>query len=125
MNKNILNKLSQFEKNIELSEVKVDLAVADEIKSASIEVKKQYDSVFKKAVEASKIINDALSIGNKAFFNAQKYYQQGIKLEQQVKDLGLTLPSDIKKAIDELYPLAKLEGEQIIKELTQAKNSLK
>ena len=33
MNKSVLDKLSKFEKNVELAEVKVDLAVTDEVAS--------------------------------------------------------------------------------------------
>ena len=125
-----MNLREQLEKEItekvmiKLAQHKVELGVADEIKSASIDIQKKYKNVFSKAMSALSTIDEALKIGNSAFFEAQKFYQQGVKLEQQAKDLGLTLPSDIKKAIDDLYPLAKLEGEQIIKNLTQAKKAL-
>jgi hypothetical protein len=103
---------------------KIELSTLDEIKTASESVKKQYDSVFQKAMTALSNVNEGVKIGNKAFFDAQKFYQQGVKIEQQLKELGVPVPSDFKKSMDTLYKYSQLEGEQIVKELNQAKKIL-
>ena len=63
-----------------LASHKIELATLDEIKTASESVKKQYDSVFQKAMTALSNVNEGVKIGNKAFFDAQKFYQQGVKI---------------------------------------------
>jgi len=103
---------------------KVELATLDEITTASESVKKQYDSVFQKAMAALSNVNEGVKIGNKAFFEAQKFYQQGVKIEQQLKDLGVPVPADFKKSMDNLYKYSQLEGEQIVKELNQVQKIL-
>jgi hypothetical protein len=107
-----------------LASHKVELATLDEITTASESVKKQYDSVFQKAMAALSNVNEGVKIGNKAFFEAQKFYQQGVKIEQQLKDLGVPVPADFKKAMDNLYKYSQLEGEQIVKELNQVQKIL-
>ena len=80
---NILNKIAQMERNTEevnLASHKVELATLDEITTASKSVKKQYDLVFQKTMTALSNVNEAVKIGNKAFFEAQKFYQQGVKI---------------------------------------------
>ena len=124
---NILNKIAEMERNaeeIQLASHKVELATLDEITTASKSVKKQYDLVFQKTMTALSNVNEAVKIGNKAFFEAQKFYQQGVKIEQQLKELGITYPADLKKAMDNLYKYSQLEGEQIVKELNQVKKIL-
>ena len=124
---NILNKIAQMERNAEevnLASHKVELATLDEITTASKSVKKQYDLVFQKTMTALSNVNEAVKIGNKAFFEAQKFYQQGVKIEQQLKELGITYPADLKKEMDNLYKYSQLEGEQIVKELNQVKKIL-
>ena len=124
---NILNKIAQMERNaeeIQLASHKVELATLDEITTASKSVKKQYDLVFQKTMTALSNVNEAVKIGNKAFFEAQKFYQQGVKIEQQLKELGITYHADLKKAMDNLYKYSQLEGEQIVKELNQVQKIL-
>lgn len=107
-----------------LASHKVELATLDEITTASESVKKQYDSVFQKVMTALSNVNEGVKIGNKAFFEAQKFYQQGVKIEQQLKELGVPVPADFKKAMDNLYKYSQLEGEQIVKELNQVQKIL-
>lgn len=107
-----------------LASHKIELATLDEIKTASESVKKQYDSVFQKAMTALSNVNEGVKIGNKAFFDAQKFYQQGVKIEQQLKELGVSVPADFKKSMDTLYKYSQLEGEQIVKELNQVQKIL-
>ena len=104
-----------------LASQKVDLSAVDDIKNASASVKKQYDSVFSKTILIKSQIDEALKIGNKAFFEAQKFYKEGLKVEQQAKELGVAMPTDFKNAMQILYENSQLEGEQIIKDLTSAK----
>lgn len=117
---NILNKIAKAEK-VELAKHEVELALVDDIKKAAESVEKQYQSVFSKVISVKTQIDEALKIGNKAFFESQKFYQQGLKAEQQAKELGITMPSDFQNAMKILYQKSQLEGEQVIKDLTSAK----
>jgi hypothetical protein len=124
---NILKMISKMESNaneVKLGKHEVELALVDEIKSASDSVKKQYDIVFQKAMTSLSNINEGVKLGNKAFFEAQKFYQQGLKIEQQAKDLGVQMPNDFLNAMKILYQYSNLEGEQIIKDLIQAQKAL-
>jgi hypothetical protein len=117
----IYNKITD---KTELAKHKVELALVDEIKNASDSVKKKYDIVFQKATASLSNINEGVKLGNKAFFDAQKFYQQGLKIEQQAKELGLQMPNDFLNAMKILYQYSNLEGEQIIKNLIQAQKAL-
>ena len=109
---------------VELSSIEVNLGSVDEINTASQLVQKQYDLVFQKAMLALSNINEGVKLGNKAFFDAQKFYQQGVKIEQQAKDLGIPIPADFKKSMDILHKFSQLEGEQVVKDLNQAQKIL-
>jgi len=124
---NILKMISKMESNaneVKLGKHEVELALVDDIKNASDSVKKQYDIVFQKAMTSLSNINEGVKLGNKAFFDAQKFYQQGLKIEQQAKELGVQMPNDFLNAMKVLYQYSNLEGEQIIKNLIQAQKAL-
>lgn len=123
MRDNILKDVYANDK-VELSSIDVNLGAVDEINTASQLIQKQYDSVFQKAMLASSNINEGVKLGNKAFSDAQKFYQQGVKIEQQAKDLGIPIPADFKKSMDILYKFSQLEGQQIVKDLNQAQKIL-
>lgn len=123
MRDNILKDVYANDK-VELSSIEVKLGSVDEINTASQLVQKQYDLVFQKAMLALSNINEGVKLGNKAFFDAQKFYQQGVKIEQQAKDLGIPIPADFKKSMDILHKFSQLEGEQVVKDLNQAQKIL-
>lgn len=116
----ILNELYQ----VELSEINVQLSLIDDIKRYGDSVKKQFDNVFSKTMAINTQISEALTIGNKALAEAQKGYSQGLKLEQQAKEIGVTLPSDFQNAMKILYENSQLEGSQILKDLATAKKAI-
>ena len=123
MRDNILKDVYAQDK-VELNSIEVKLGSVDEINTASQLVQKQYDLVFQKAMLALSNINEGVKLGNKAFFDAQKFYQQGVKIEQQAKDLGIPIPADFKKSMDILHKFSQLEGEQVVKDLNQAQKIL-
>jgi hypothetical protein len=102
MNKNILNKLSQFEKNIELSEVKVDLALIDDVKKITKELNDLYNSAIKSENELDKItkqlypaLNSADTIEKKIVELQSKGKDVQSKYVKALQELGIS-PSDSK-----------------------------
>jgi predicted nucleic acid-binding Zn-ribbon protein len=90
--------LSKFEKNVELAEVKVDLALLDDIKkiesTVSTEAKKAYDEA-KKVDDLHKKVNAS----NKAILNKlekirQDLFNQISDAKDQAKNLGIELPRE-------------------------------
>ena len=101
MNKNILNKLSQFEKNIELSEVNVELAISEDLKKLTSEAKKSVESFL----NATKIIfaqkDNAISDGTKYVQSASQIDKLIKNFESKAKDLGIDANSipEYKEAV--------------------------
>ena len=104
MNKNVLKKLSKIESKVELAEVKVDLALIDDVKKAYADAiaarKKSFDEmqlVGKKVQEATKMIQDIIAINEGAISAFDKF-------EVAAKSIGIDVPKDIidqKKNIQE------------------------
>lgn len=115
MNKSVLEKLAKFEKNVELAEVKVDLALYDEIKvrakqSAArvTQFAKQKALILKTVAalnEASKdiILNKDYA---KKLLTAAKTYQA--QMEKLSKELGVSLKgSEPDKLLSDLFMYAE------------------
>lgn len=89
MNKSVLSKLSKIESNVELSDVKVDLALADDLKQSMVFLQKAADAVnasikgyedaYKKMQTESKGANSILDTQTKLIN----------KVEAMAKDLGV------------------------------------
>jgi len=104
MNKNVLNKLSKIESKVELAEVKVDLALIDDVKKSYADAiaarKKSFDEmqlVGKKIQETTKMIQDIIAINESAISAFDKF-------EVAAKSIGIDVPKDIldqKKNIQE------------------------
>ena len=111
MNKSVLEKLSKFEKNVELAEVKVDLAITDEVAS---EVKvindflKRVSTADGKVLKAAQQLNDAykqVSAGV-GFAKTKTTRMDGLykNLEKLTKELGVDIKStDAFKSIQDAY----------------------
>jgi hypothetical protein len=95
MNKSVLDKLSKFEKNVELAEVKVDLALVDDVKKA-----------YKDAIDARKKSFDEMQVVQKAVMDGLKKQQELAKInensipvferfEAAAKSLGVDIPKEI------------------------------
>jgi hypothetical protein len=102
----------------------VNLSVSDDIKKLADLSKQNFEKVFAKVIAIGSEIDNALSIGNKSLSDSKKGYEQGLKLEQQAKELGIDLPGDVKNAIKVLYQNSELEGQQILKDLAAAKKAI-
>jgi len=111
MNKFVFKKVAELTANTELSEVKVDLALAQDV---AMRVK-NYTAAYQKYLKSQGVINkniDAvnallteilpnLNSGKAMMAEAQKYRAQMDKLS---KELGVPLTgSDLDKGISELY----------------------
>lgn len=104
MNKNVLNKLAKIESKVELSEMKVDLALIDDVKKSYADAiaarKRSFDEmqlVGKKIIEAAKIMQDIIKINEGAISAFDKF-------EVAAKSIGIDVPKDIldqKKNIQE------------------------
>lgn len=94
MNKNVLNKLYSSTGNVELSEVKVDLALVDDVKniyeSANKLYKKNADSLYK----ISKQLENDFQKSADEFQKALNKYNE---LEKISNELGISLPNEITK----------------------------
>jgi hypothetical protein len=96
MNKSVLDKLSKFEKNVELSEVKVDLALIDDFQkeyenALNIQSKAELSIVDYNDL-AAKIIN-SLNAAGQAYLKANAKYQD---IENMAKELGVEISSVLK-----------------------------
>jgi uncharacterized phage infection (PIP) family protein YhgE len=105
MNKSVLDKLSKFESNVELAEVKVELGALDDIEKYTSNLSKLFQGANQfygfvaqaenYAKSQSKEISDAINLTETAINNAEK----------QARDLGLDLSQNqiilkAKKGID-------------------------
>ena len=95
MNKNVLNKLAKIDSKVELAEVKVDLALIDDVKKAYADAitarKKSFDEmqlVGKKVQETTKIIQDIISVNQNAISAIEKF-------ETAAKSIGIDVPKEI------------------------------
>lgn len=115
MNKSVLEKLAKFEKQVELSEMKVDLALYDEIKvrakqSAArvAQFNKQKALIIKTVAalnEASKDIILNKDYAKKLLADAKKYQAQ---MEKLSKELGVSLKgSEPDKLLSDLFMYAE------------------
>lgn len=90
MNKNVLNKLSKIESKVELAEVKVDLALMDDIKTA-IGKYKGLDEATKTAMNKAKNMLIAYSDSVRgAYQNAKSAVDLITELDTKSKELGLS-----------------------------------
>jgi len=89
MNKNVLKKLSKIESKVELAEVKVDLALMDDIKAA-IGKYKGLDDSTKTAMNKAKTMLIAYSDSVRgAYQNAKSAVDLITELDTKSKELGL------------------------------------
>ena len=93
MNKNVLNKLSKIESKVELAEVKVDLALIDDINKASSTANKSINDFLSayKIIDAQK--DKAISSGE-AYYKTAGQMETALKqFEAKAKELGIN-PND-------------------------------
>jgi hypothetical protein len=104
MNKSVLEKLAKFESNVELAEVKVDLALVDDMKKLAQDMISSIDEVGTerlKIIGAKNKMAEAISKSESIVKNAEKSLNEYLK---QVSDLGIdTIPpiaTNVKNAIE-------------------------
>lgn len=115
MNKSVLSKLAKFESNVELAEVKVDLALYDEIK---VRAKQASDVATKFAKQRALIVKTVATLNEaskdivlnkdyaKKLLTSAKTYQT--QLEKLAKELGVNLKgSEPDKLLSDLYMYAE------------------
>ena len=93
MNKNVLNKLSKIESKVELAEVKVDLALIDDINKASSTANKSINDFLSayKIIDAQK--DKAMSSGESYYKTAAQIETALKQFEVKAKELGIN-PND-------------------------------
>ena len=93
MNKNVLNKLSKIESKVELAEVKVDLALIDDINKASSTANKSINDFLSayKIIDAQK--DKAMSSGESYYKTAGQMETTLKQFEAKAKELGIN-PND-------------------------------
>lgn len=90
MNRYVLNKISKLsDENTELSEVKVDLAIVDDIKKLSSDAEKSVQTFLKAYTVISTQKEQAISNGEMYYKNAAKLETSVKEFEGQAKQLGI------------------------------------
>lgn len=124
MNKDVLNKLAKIESKVDLAEVKVDLSLMDDFKSAlNNMVKEPAGDEANKIIALRKDVQKGIDNAKQILGRVNYVAKIGIQLEESAKKLGVDLPSDYGAAKDRLYREEKnLQG--YIKDWTTALNNL-
>lgn len=120
MNKNVLNKLYSSTENVELSEMKVDLALVDDFQkeyenAINIQAKAEINIIDYNDL-ASKIIT-TLNDAGKSFLKANSRFQE---IEQMAKQLGVDVSPQLKSKKDNISVAIK-EIDSYVKKLTTNK----
>lgn len=92
MNKNVLKKLSKIESKVELAEVKVDLALADDIKTMTAKATTIANELLKasKSTDLAKIELDKITADyNKQLALVLKIYPDAVKFKDAEETLTL------------------------------------
>jgi len=123
MNKNILNKLAQFEKNVELSEVKVDLALIDDLKNILNKAKVIQAGMNDNYLEALKMANQGVQLAKQHLKNLDDVSKLVNTIKSQADDLGLdvTKNKDWQNGFDFLHNMSKNATDVLIKKLESLK----
>lgn len=111
MNKNVLEKLAKFESNVELAEVKVDLAVTDEVASELKTINqmlKEANDANNKIVKAAEQLNAAYKkvAAGTGFAKTKTARIDSLykNLDKLAKELGVNVQStDAFKGIQDAY----------------------
>lgn len=96
MNKNVLNKLSKIESKVELAEVKVDLAVIEDIKKLQISANKIEENALNELKKAISILDNASKLYDTANKSAILVINEINKARGMSKELGIELPANIE-----------------------------
>lgn len=94
MNKNVLNKLSKIESKVELAEVRVDLALMDQLKKAETSFFDKSTAMVDAVTNIDKFValaKSSLEISQKAFTEYQDLY---LRVQKASKELGVDAPTD-------------------------------
>lgn len=86
-------------KEVELSSEKVELGSLQDFETLYDNVNKTTNKAFNEASQLSKSVN---SIINDALSNISRAEKQAGKLENQAKDLGLSLPKEVHSKISSI-----------------------
>jgi hypothetical protein len=124
MNKNVLKKLSKLESNVELSEVKVDLSLYDDFKTAMVNmIREPASDEVNKILALKKEVQKGIDNSKQILGRVNYVAKIGIQLEEATKQLGVDLPAEYGSTKDRLYAEEKkLKG--YISDWTTALNNL-
>lgn len=92
MNKDVLNKLAKIESKVELAEVRVDLALVDDLKKADQQVIARTNEFRDQINNAEQYINQARDSKDAAQKAFEDYSSVVLKFRQATKDLGMDYP---------------------------------
>lgn len=104
MNKDVLQKLAKIESKVELAEVRVDLSLMDDFRSALTGlVQEPSADNSNKVIAMKKDLQRRIDDAKVILTRVPKVIQAGMQLEKAVKDLGVDLPPDYGAAKDRLF----------------------
>lgn len=104
MKKNVLGKMYASEVKVELSEIKVNLSLMDDFKSAlNNMIKEPAGDSSNKILDIKKLVQKEIDNSKQVLGRINYVAKIGIQLEESAKQLGVDLPSDYAAAKSRLY----------------------
>jgi hypothetical protein len=107
----------------ELSEVKVELSIVNEIKSQSSEANSKYEVAVKSTFAAIKEIDSAIQTMETVIRTSRDAVIKGEQVERAADELGIQLDSSVVKAIQDAFNVQQA-AEQNLKDLNKAKQAI-
>lgn len=117
----VFNKL--FTKEVELSKEQIELNLIADIKKGAATATNKYNDSIKKTGKIFSLVSSATAEIKEAINLADKLLKEADKFEAAAKDLGLDVPTDVKRSIAELYDISQGGGKAHLKSLENAKAS--
>jgi hypothetical protein len=122
MNKNVIEKMYSSTGNVELAEVKVDLAVVDDINKSYADSKKELGIAANATKLAYAAIDEVMAAYRQNGIKSNETIQMIKTLKDSVKSLGIDLPANIVSIEKEVSDNLK-NSQSMMSKLQNAKKS--
>ena len=110
-------------KKVNLESQKVELGLIDEVVKKSKKASQEYEKSIKKTLQILSLLDSAILEAKNAVKISSEALRDGKELEKKADDIGMKLPSNVEKAIQESFDVATLGGKQHLKDLMKAKSA--
>lgn len=123
-NYNKVRKLLFSNKQIDLKSEKVELGLADDIKTQSKKADAKFQDSVKILSKIMPLIDKAITDASEAVKIAKSQQKESDKLDSMAKELGVDLPADVRTAQQTIYDIIEGYGAQHLKDLQKMKSSI-